>query len=953
MKKLLSLILCLATVFAVFVTAPSAAAGKSLPFTDVKESDWFFGSVEYVYQTGIMNGLAEKKFAPKDSVTRAMFVTMLGRLEGVEQKPTDQFKDVSTATGGWYAGYVGWAADNGIVNGYPDRTFRTNDLLNREQMAAMISRYIKYTGILPTVSYDPVSFFTDEKKISGWAAKDVDSMRVLGIVAGNTDGTFSPNGNLTRAEAATVMMRLDKMIKYLELGDPTVIDYTKDGGRFVLMGAWDLYYAGTALWSNYKGLSVASDGVIPYLYDDPSNPSMVLGVSTDNNPKTGRGAEKNRNGLASADSFEIDAIGAALDLNEFPYLRFGYAAADGADVSFGVWSEIKTGGITVPIDPQNDGAEGDDGKEWKYGIADMTDVAKPTAADERYALTLSATGPLNLRYFAAFRTRAEAESFDPAEYGDQLAEWTVCDPVGITSATDADLEAAFAEAEAKAAKIRESRASYTEKDVKGTCYYISSIHGDDKNDGTSKDKPWKSFMNLYKVRAGGAVITSNLKEGDGVFLECGSVFVSESAGRWDYLEMRPGVIYSTYGEGDKPVITKRLTLTGNEKIGKWTATEWENVWRLDQPVDFQPGNITFEKDGKVLWGVFVLPQRQLEPYAHKTVYYGWVSNGEETFESGGIEFTSPGSLCHNLEYFDDADAGALYVYFDKGNPGEYFDLINIPRTGDLVGYGDDYKASTLPTRLDNVALKYSSWGGLATGDAANVYVTNCTFEWIGGGYQGENENSIPTRFGNAIQNWGSCDGVVVKDCYFADIYDAAVSTQGNAGIMRNFYTDGCVFDRCDFPLEFFNHGDTSFGFVSELRNIIITNNYVMNAGVGFCDIRSDRRSAFLYTSYGASSTIIENVRYENNVNIISREYATYSMDIALGDAPGTILKNNVYFIDPDETYVIKGLFNMREKLGSSKAFYPFSTRYLTYLASVGVETGSTFYTVKNPSREIP
>ncbi len=952
MRKLLCIILILATVLAVVLTAPSASAEGTLPFKDVKAGDWFFDPVAYVYENEIMKGVSAKSFAPEEPVTRAMFVTMLGRLDGVEQKPTDKFRDVDPVTGDWYAGYVGWASDNGIVYGFEDNTFRPDGLLDREQMAALIARYVRYTGILPMVSYDPVSFFTDENNISDWAAKDVDYMRVLGIVTGNANGTFSPNGNLTRAEAATVMMRLDKMIKSLALGDPTVIDYTRDDGRFVLMGAWDLYYAGTVLWSNYKGLSVATDGVIPYLYDDPSNPSMVLGVDSSNNPTSGRGAEKNRNTFAAADSFEIDAIGAGLDLTEYPYLRFGFATADGADVSFGVWSGGKTGTDTA-IAVVDDGARDAGSKNWRYGIVDTSGLQKPTGSTERYALTLNATGALNLRYFAAFRTLAEAESFDPAEYADQLSEWTVCDPVEVKAATDADLEAAFAEAEAKAAKIRESRASYTEKDVKGTCYYISSIHGDDKNDGTSKDKPWKSFMNLYKVRAGGAVITSNLKDCDGVFLECGSVFVSESAGRWDYLEMRPGVIYSTYGEGDKPVITKRLTLTGNEKTGKWTATEWENVWRLDQPVDFQPGNITFEKGGKVLWGIFVLPQRQLEPYAHKTVYYGWVSNGEETFESGGIEFISPGSLCHNLEYFDDADAGALYVYFDKGNPGEYFDLVNVSRTGDLVGYANEYKASALPTRLDNVALKYSSWGGLATGDAVNVYVTNCTFEWIGGGYQGENENSIPTRFGNAIQNWGSCDGVVVKDCYFADIYDAAVSTQGNAGIMRNFYTDGCVFDRCDFPLEFFNHGDTSFGFESELRNIIITNNCVMNAGVGFCDIRSDRRSAFLYTSYGASSTIIENVRYENNVNIISREYGTYSMDIALGDTKGTILKNNVYFVDPDETFIIKGPFNLRDRLGPSKAFYPFNTRYLTYLASVGVETGSTFYTVKNPSRETP
>ena len=948
MKKLLSLILCLSTVFSVLVTVPRISAEGTLPFRDVKAKDWFFEPVLYVWENDIMKGVSDDTFAPGSAVTRAMFVTMLGRLDGVEQKPTDRFSDVNTGTGGWYAGYVGWAAENGIVNGYPDGTFRPDGLLTREQMAALIARYVKYTGILPMVSYDPMSFFRDENRISEWAASDVDYMRVLGIVAGNADGTFSPAGNLTRAEAATVMMRLDKMISYLELGDPEVIDYTQDGGRFFLMGAWDLYYSGTVLWSGYNGLGVATDGEIPYLYEDPSDPSLTIGIRTENMDKIGRGVAKNRNPLASENSFEVDAIGAGLDLTTYPYLRFGFAAGDGADITFGVWSGGETGAMTA-IDIGEDGAKVPDGKSRQYGIVDVRNCPTFTMAAERLALTLISSEKIDLLYFAAFKTHEEAEAFDSADYTDYLAEWTRGERVGITAASDADLESAFAAAEAKANKIKESRASYTEKDVKGTCYYISSIRGDDKNDGKSKVTPWKSFKNLYKIY-GGSVIVHVLKAGDGVFLECGSVFVQEESGQFDYLEMRPGVIYATYGEGDKPVITKRLPLEGNKDSGRWAATEWTNVWRLDQTVDFQPGNITFEKGNKVLWGVFTLPQRQLEPYSYKTFGYGWVSNGEETFRSGGVEFTSPGCLYHNLEYFNDGET--LYVYFDKGNPGEYFDLINISKNGDIVGYAGEY-SSTLPTRLDNVALKYSSWGGVATGDAENLYITNCTFEWIGGGYQGVNEDSLPTRFGNAIQNWGNCDGFVIRDCYFANVYDAAVSTQGGAGIMRNFYTDGCVFDRCDFPLEFFNHGDTSYIPVSELRNIILTDNYVMNAGVGFCDIRSDRRSAFLYTSYGASSTIIENVRYENNVNIISREYATYSMDIALGDTKGTILKNNVYYVDPDETYVIKGLFNLKDRSGLSKTFYPFTSRYLTYLASVGVETGSTFYTVKNPKRETP
>ena len=362
-----------------------------------------------------------------------------------------------------------------------------------------------------------------------------------------------------------------------------------------------------------------------------------------------------------------------------------------------------------------------------------------------------------------------------------------------------------------------------------------------------------------------------------------------------------------------------------------------------------PGNITFEKGDRELWGIFVFPENADDPFAGKTKTYGWVSNGEETFHSGGIRFASPGDLCHNLEYYGDYVNGGLWVYFDRGNPGEYFDRINISRNGQCVGNGDDYKNSTaMPSRFDNIAIKHTGGCGIGTGDVKNLYITNCVLEWIGGDFQGPE-----VRYGNAFQNWGNCDGIIIRNCYVKDVYDAGLSTQGGAGTMRNFYVDGCVLDRCDFPFEFFNHDDKSIQEVNELSNIILTNNYVLRTGVGFCDARADRRSAFLYSSYSDNGTVMDNFRYENNVNVITREYGLYSMHIALGQTTGTILSGNTYYVDPGDSFFLKTCFDFRRHTGSSKTLYPFTSRYLTYLSTVGVERGGTFYAITNPDRHEP
>ena len=939
-KRIITAALCLILAIPAFTVASSAEG--DLPFVDVKKSEWYYDPVQYVYENGIMKGMSGKTFEPETSVTRAMFVTMLGRLWGVEQKVTNTFKDVSAATGDWYAGYVGWASENKIVNGYPDKTFKPDDALTREQMAAIISRFLDYSGIVAMKSYDPVSFFKDEGKIESYAVTHVDNMRVLGIITGNADGTFDPQGNLTRAQAATVMSRLDKMVKSLALGEQNEPDYKAKGGDYYLLGAWDLYYSGTALGTNYEGVGVTDADPVPYLCEDENGLTFYYAQRGDNMYGIGLARWTDPNELSAADSFSVDAVLDRIDLHNYPVIRVGYSVPDGCSASFAVFSEdryehyvVRAGGHEVDM------TTGEEGDGWQYGVVDLT--GSDTFNDEslRVSLTLNATGSLKVRYFAAFPDRASAEAFDLSahaadlsSYGDEVVE--------VKEAADTELSGAYAAADAKAKEITNSSSAYTKKDVKGTCYYISSINGDDKNDGKSPATAWKSFTNLYKIWQNGLVVTSIPKAGDGVFLERGSVFRQYEAGDYDYLKLAHGVIYGAYGTGEKPLITNSFDL--GSKTGKWVATEWDNVWRLDADIHDMPGNIVFKKGDSESWGIFVVTPDPDNPFSgENSIPYGWVSNGEESFESGGVPFSSPGSLCHNLEYIGDKANGGLWVYCDRGNPGEIYDEIIISRSGDLISYYGESLMTTMPTRLDNVAVKYTGGGGFFMFDAENVYVTNCVFEWIGGQYQ-----DGTTRFGNAVQNWGSCDGVVITDCYFKDVYDAAVTTQGRNGVMRNFYSNGCVLNRCDLSYEFFNDGNDG---ASELVNLYLTDNYVIDNGIGFCDVRTDRRSGFLWTSYGLYPTLVENFHYERNVNILSTEFAVIAHNVAFGQTSGLILKDNTYYMDPDASFYMSTVYNMLDKNGFTATFLPFTSQYLTYLNSLGCETGGTFRTIKNPSRE--
>ena len=229
-KRLLSGFLSLVLLATLVPTAAFAAndsgsgAAKPVnPFTDVKKGDWFYDAVLYAYANGFFSGTTANTYEPQGTMTRGMFVTVLGRMAGVD--PADysggtRFSDVSP--GKYYAAYIEWAVKYGIVTGYDDGTFRPDAKVTRQQMAAFFVRYFEAFGVDYKTGANITTTPADLASVSAYAQDAVLKLWKQGLL--NGDGVnFNPGGNASRAQAATLCMRADKAVKtwYSEPGVPS------------------------------------------------------------------------------------------------------------------------------------------------------------------------------------------------------------------------------------------------------------------------------------------------------------------------------------------------------------------------------------------------------------------------------------------------------------------------------------------------------------------------------------------------------------------------------------------------------------------------------------------------------------------------------------------------------------------------------------------------------------
>ena len=199
MKRIVSGIISLMMV--VVIAFPVSA---KTDFSDVKDPSWYSNSVSYVVNKGYMSGVGNNQFAPQGNVSRAQVVQILYAKEG---KPSvadkEVYKDVPNNR--WYSSAVSWCSGKEIVSGYPDHTFKPDQYVTREQLVAILYKYLIYLGKEPVEgTIKKLSDFSDANDIATYAVPAMKWAVGNGIISGNNN-RIEPKGTANRAQIAVII----------------------------------------------------------------------------------------------------------------------------------------------------------------------------------------------------------------------------------------------------------------------------------------------------------------------------------------------------------------------------------------------------------------------------------------------------------------------------------------------------------------------------------------------------------------------------------------------------------------------------------------------------------------------------------------------------------------------------------------------------------------------------
>ena len=194
-------------------TAGTTAAKPENPFADVKSGSWYEAAVLYARANGFFDGTSATTFEPEGPMTRAMFVTVLGRMAGVKAADyagATDFTDVAEGT--WYAPFVKWAARYGITTGTGNGKFSPDGRITREEMAVFFVRYFETFDAMPKADTTVTTKPADLNEVSSWAQDAVLKLWALGLL--NGDGkSFAPKDKATRAQTAALCERTDRAVE--------------------------------------------------------------------------------------------------------------------------------------------------------------------------------------------------------------------------------------------------------------------------------------------------------------------------------------------------------------------------------------------------------------------------------------------------------------------------------------------------------------------------------------------------------------------------------------------------------------------------------------------------------------------------------------------------------------------------------------------------------------------
>lgn len=929
------------TVMSSSATAESAEESEfsKIPFSDVISDSWYEDYVKFVYDNEIMLGTFPTLFEPDTQLTRAMFVTILGRYcgEAENEEGGERFTDIEKNS--WYSGYVGWATEIGVVEGKSVDEFDPTAPIKRAEIAAMLGRYIKYAEYTIKDKSGVPEKFADKALIDStysYAAEHIEMLRKSGVMDGKPGvgdaPVFEPESPATRAEAAKLIMMADKL-KNNTPWEGYVPSPEEDG--YAVYGASYLYHEGPIVQGSL-GTSLAR-----------KNGSPVLRAYRD------RLTEKKSR--FNPDTIGVSAQVARLDLRKLPFVKVCYSL-EGEDTAV-LKGEFSLNTITsrerhAEIEFPLNVSETDE-----YGFATGTACLTETiaqAGEVNYTNDFlhvffkldDKAERLDIRYIAFFESEEAADAFDASGLNDYMLNYRV--PSDIDYSVDNGILAAEYNKKItnRIQEILSSESEITPESIKsegGRSYYVSSIdpNASDDNDGKSPETPWKSTAKVMEELD----VFGKIQYGDAVFFERGSEFYPEryQNNSKAVLKGEYGVAFAAYGEGAKPLFTGALDFREkNNGTGNWISTEYPDIYVLDE-IDKNPdfcgekadiGNIVFNFGE--MTGVRVVPRDSSDPMGeNKTTYdIGLCCNGSEYYYVGSRPCNNISTVLQNdLEFFHDFKEGKLYLYCKGGNPSDRFNDIKVSAKNYTVTIEED-------ARVDNLAMCYSSWSLLDSGDADNVTITNCEIGFVCGGM---------ASIDSAAGSMGGVDGYTIKNCYIHDVGDGGITNQSTnwdgLEIIRNSLYENNVLVCCGAGIETWN----SLGPIDEngyaqnyLENVRAVGNIIAYSGYGISKKQASAgncKGAFICSSMYMEG---RNCVIENN------EFLFIDGDVV--EAPfssnaherGWILRDNIYLVNPSlggfmYMYETIHMFVNHNMYKDNRVSMPFTERYLRFYTSHGVD----------------
>jgi len=362
-------------------------------------------------------------------------------------------------------------------------------------------------------------------------------------------------------------------------------------------------------------------------------------------------------------------------------------------------------------------------------------------------------------------------------------------------------------------RISEIRNTKTEVVISGTSYFVSN-NGNDENDGLSPEAPWQTTQRVTNAKNDGT-----LKEGDGVFFKRGDLFRGG-------VENANGVTYSAYGEGAKPKFFSFFKNVADPVL--WQETDAKDVWEYTEDVSaLDIGNIVFE--GKT---------------CARKIYLSLEDDGTVLDYRMKRPFSGYKDIVDDLSFWHDWErdgefSGKLYLKCTAGNPGSVYSDIEFTQRSSMFR-----NSGTHNVIIDNLCICCSNFGvsGLCHGET----VQNCEFYWIGGCYmlgakKYTKERTFQTPYGNAIEIYGEAQDFTVNNCYFWQIYDAAMTHQCGGGDKpinnRNIRYINNVCERCVYSVEIF-YGESPLENRSNY-DCLVENNILRDGGGFGHDARPD------------------------------------------------------------------------------------------------------------------